>query len=152
MFVECDVTCWLFLYIYGSVVLPVLMPINIGNPYRLSNCSVSITLIYKSLKLVEAFCTSGPNLVIFAWMGDDFSYGHARDWHMDTQNTQADAGNDNTQRPKLSSCKNWMQGYEIISGHSYIWLLFHSLGKINQNVNSLGHIIFISPLTQWYIQ
>ena len=48
--------------------------------------------------LTKVFCTSGPNLVILASMGD---------WHTHWQtHRHTDAGNDNNWRPKLSSGKN----------------------------------------------
>ena len=30
--------------------------------------------------LTKVFCTSGPNLVILAWMGDELSRGQAQNW------------------------------------------------------------------------
>ena len=39
-------------------------------------------------------------------MGDELSRGQARDWRTDGRmDTQTDAGNDNTRRPKLASGK-----------------------------------------------
>ena len=38
-----DVTCWLFLYIYGLVTFPELLPIDTENPYRLSKHNVLIS-------------------------------------------------------------------------------------------------------------
>ena len=53
------------------------------------------------------FYTYGPNLVILAWTGDELSRGQAHDWRTDGgTDTQTDAGNDNTRRPKLASGKN----------------------------------------------
>ena len=47
------------------------------------------------------------NLVILAERGDALSRRQARDWHTDGHtHRQIDAGNDNTQRPKLASGKN----------------------------------------------
>ena len=57
--------------------------------------------------LTKVFYISGPNLVILAWTGDELSRGQAGvDAHTRT-NTQTDAGNDNTWRPKLASGKNY---------------------------------------------
>ena len=53
--------------------------------------------------LTKIFYIYGLNLVIRAATGDELSRGQARDWHTDTQ---TDAGNDNTRRPKLASGKN----------------------------------------------
>ena len=54
--------------------------------------------------LTKVFYTSGPNLVILAWTGDKLWHGQASDWRT---HRRTDAGNDNTQRPKLASGKNW---------------------------------------------
>ena len=55
----------------------------------------------------KVFCISGPNLVTLAWMSDELSCGQARDWYTHTRTHRTtDAGNDNTQRPKLASGKN----------------------------------------------
>ena len=64
--------------------------------------------------LTKVFCTSGPNLVILAWMGGELWCGQAQigvNLDIDTQtdrqtHTHTDAGNDNTRRPKLASGKN----------------------------------------------
>ena len=57
--------------------------------------------------LTDVFCIFGPNLVILAWTGPVLSRGQASDWHADRQtDTQTDAGNGNTLRPKLASGKN----------------------------------------------
>ena len=58
--------------------------------------------------LIKVFCTHDPNLVILAWTGDELSRGQASDYRthgrMDGRtDTQTDAGNDNTRRPKLAS-------------------------------------------------
>ena len=58
--------------------------------------------------LTKVFCTSGPKLVIPAWMGDELSCGQTRDWQTHRQtnrHTHMDTGNDNTRRPKLASGK-----------------------------------------------
>ena len=52
----------------------------------------------------KLFCTSGPNLVILAWTGDELSRRQAHDYRT-YRHTQPDAGNDNTRRPKLASGK-----------------------------------------------
>ena len=52
--------------------------------------------------LTKVFYTYGPNMVILAWTGDEFSQGTSS-WF---PHTQTDAGNDNTRRPKLASGKN----------------------------------------------
>ena len=31
--------------------------------------------------LTKVFCTSGPNLMILAWMGEKLPWGQAHDWH-----------------------------------------------------------------------
>ena len=52
------------------------------------------------------FYTSDPNLVILAWKGDKLSHGQAHDCYTYTQmDTETDAGDDNTRRPKLASGK-----------------------------------------------
>ena len=60
--------------------------------------------------LIEVFYTFEPTLVILTWTGHELSCGQASDWHThgqtDRQDTHTDAGNDNTQRPKL--VKIWM--------------------------------------------
>ena len=57
--------------------------------------------------LTKVFYTYGLNLVILAWKGDELSRRQASDYctHGRTD-TQTDAGNDNTRRPKLASGKN----------------------------------------------
>ena len=30
--------------------------------------------------LTKVFCTSGPNLVVLVWTGDELSYGQAQNW------------------------------------------------------------------------
>ena len=30
--------------------------------------------------LIKVFCTSGPNLVVLAWTGDELSHGQAQNW------------------------------------------------------------------------
>ena len=62
--------------------------------------------------LTKVFYTYGPNLVILAWTGDELLRGQASDYRTHGQtDTQTDAGNDNTRRPKLASGKNchWLQ-------------------------------------------
>ena len=54
----------------------------------------------------KLFCTFCPNFVVLAWTRDDLWRGQARGWRTHTHR-QTDAGNDNTQRPILSSGKNW---------------------------------------------
>ena len=61
--------------------------------------------------LPKLFCTSGPNVVILAWMDDELSCGEAHGSHTHGHihihmNTETDAANDNSQRPKLDSVKN----------------------------------------------
>ena len=57
--------------------------------------------------LTKVFYTYGPNLVILAWTGDELSRGQASDYRTHGRtDTQTDAGNDNTRRPKLASGKN----------------------------------------------
>ena len=52
----------------------------------------------------------GANLVILAWTGVDLSRGQASDYRTDGRtDTQTDAGNDNTWRPKLASGKNTLE-------------------------------------------
>ena len=54
--------------------------------------------------LTKVFYTYGPNLVILAWTGDELSRGQASDYRTHGRtDTQTDAGNDNTRRPKLAS-------------------------------------------------
>ena len=48
--------------------------------------------------LAKLVCTSGPKLVILAWMVDELPRNHARGWH-----THTAADNDNTQRPNRAS-------------------------------------------------
>ena len=55
----------------------------------------------------KVFYTYGLNLVILAWTGDEVSRGQASDYRTHGRtDTQTDAGNDNTRRPKLTSGKN----------------------------------------------
>ena len=57
--------------------------------------------------LTKVFYTYGPNLVILAWTGDELSRGQSSDYRTHGRtDTQTDAGNDNTRRPKLASGKN----------------------------------------------
>ena len=57
--------------------------------------------------LTKVFYTYGPNLVILAWTGDELSRGQASDYRTHGRtDTQTDAGNDNTRRPKLASGNN----------------------------------------------
>ena len=57
--------------------------------------------------LTKVFYTYGANLVILAWTGVELSRGQASDYHTHGRtDTQTDAGNDNTRRPKLASGKN----------------------------------------------
>ena len=57
--------------------------------------------------LTKVFYTYGPKLVILAWTGDESSRGQASDYRTHGRtDTQTDAGNDNTRRPKLASGKN----------------------------------------------
>ena len=60
--------------------------------------------------LTKVFCFSGPHLMILAWTGDELSCGQASDWY-----THTDTGNDNTQRPKLASGKNYFSYYLLSS-------------------------------------
>ena len=61
--------------------------------------------------LTKVFYTYGPNLVILAWTGDELSRGQASDYRTHGRtDTQTDAGNDNTRRPKLASGKNTIKG------------------------------------------
>ena len=62
--------------------------------------------------LTKVFYTYGPNLVILAWTGDELSRGQASDYRTNGRtDTQTDAGNDNTRRPKLASGKNHSWGF-----------------------------------------
>ena len=57
--------------------------------------------------LTKVFYTYGQNLVILAWTGDELSRGQASDYRTHGRtDTQTDAGNDKTRRPKLASGKN----------------------------------------------
>ena len=62
---------------------------------------------YKTIGiLTKVFYTYGPNLVILAWTGDELLCGQASDYRTHGRtDTQTDAGNDNTRRPKLASGK-----------------------------------------------
>ena len=58
--------------------------------------------------LTKVFCTSDPNMVILPLTGDELLPEQAHDYPTHRQvdgrtDTQSDAGNDNTQRPKLAS-------------------------------------------------
>ena len=60
--------------------------------------------------LTKVFYTYGANLVILAWTGVDLSRGQASDYRTDGRtDTQTDAGNDNTWRPKLASGRNTLE-------------------------------------------
>ena len=75
---------------------------------------------------IKVFCISGPNLVILAWMGYELSCRQARDWYTHTQTYRpTNAGDDNTQRPKLASGKNDPWNYDI-SMPAY-WFIFSFL-------------------------
>ena len=57
--------------------------------------------------LTKVFYTYGANLVILAWTGVELSRGQASDYRTHGRtDTQTDAGNDNTRRPKLALGKN----------------------------------------------
>ena len=76
----------------------------------------------------KVFYTYGPNLVILVWTGDELSRGQARDYRTHRQtdvDTQTDAGNDNTQRPKLASGKNEIIGIIFISITCTILCIFN---------------------------
>ena len=77
--------------------------------------------VHKTLgTLTKVFCIFCPNLVVLAWTGPELSRGQASDWHTDRQtDTHTDAGNDNTQRPKLASGKN---------DHHRTWLIMPTQG------------------------
>ena len=71
--------------------------------------------------LTKVFYTYGANLVILAWTGVELSCGQASDYRTDGRtDTQTDAGNDNTRRPKLASGKNVWQtdGQTVRKYHS----------------------------------
>ena len=70
--------------------------------------------------LTKVFYSYGPNLVILAWRGDELSQVITA--HTDGRtDTQTDAGNDNTRRPKLASGKN------DIHAKQRVQLLIHAL-------------------------
>ena len=56
-------------------------------------------------------------MVILAWTGLELSRGQASDWHTDWH---TDAGNDNTQRPKLTSGKNRRHGIKYFKWQHWI--------------------------------
>ena len=54
--------------------------------------------------LTKVLYSSGPNLVILTSMGDQLLRRKARGWHTHGHiQTQTDAGNNNTRRPKLAT-------------------------------------------------
>ena len=62
----------------------------------------------KTIKKNKVFCIFGLNFVILVWMVPELSCGQASDWYTHRHtDTQTDAGNDNTRRPKLAKGKNW---------------------------------------------
>ena len=72
--------------------------------------------------LTKVFCTFDPNLLILARTTHELLRGQASDWHTDWHtrahthtHTHTEAGNDNTQRPKLDSGENEEDSFEIIS-------------------------------------
>ena len=72
----------------------------------------------------KVFYTYGANLVILAWTGVELSRGQASDYRTHGRtDTQTDAGNDNTRRPKLASGKNVIH----LHGRTTRWLflVFH---------------------------
>ena len=75
--------------------------------------------------LTKVFYTYGPNLVILAWTGDELSRGQASDYRThERTDTQTDAGNDNTRRPKLASGKNQFNiafVYIDVAIHNFVW-------------------------------
>ena len=71
--------------------------------------------------LTKVFNTYGPNLVILAWKGDELLRGQASDYRTQGRtDTQTDAGNDNTRRPKLASGKNKTKHYYALDKSPYI--------------------------------
>ena len=63
--------------------------------------------------LTEVFCTSVLNLVILTWTGHKLSHRKAWSSHANTYthtDTQTDAGDNYTWRPKLASGKNETEG------------------------------------------
>ena len=83
--------------------------------------------------LTKVFYTYGQNLVILAWTGDELSHGQASDYRTHGRtDTQTDAGNDNTRRPKLASGnKKWI---DILICDSWFF-------------NWAWHFIFLSALS-----
>ena len=74
--------------------------------------------------LTKVFYTFGLNLVILAWTGDELSRGQASDYRTHGRtDTQTDAGNDNTRRPKLASGKKQLP-YPVIH-IIYLFFFFH---------------------------
>ena len=66
--------------------------------------------------LTKVFYTYGPNLVILAWTGDELSRGQASDYRTHGRtDTQTDAGNDNTRRPKLASGKKKSNPKQVLT-------------------------------------
>ena len=66
--------------------------------------------------LTKVFYTYGPHLVNLAWTGDKLSRGQSSDWRTHRRtHRQTDAGNDNTQRPKLASGKNYRASFYATS-------------------------------------
>ena len=77
--------------------------------------------------LTKVFYTYGANLVILAWTGVELSRGQASDYRTHGRtDTQTDAGNDNTRRPKLASGKNyiWRNYYTRNIAVNELWFFF----------------------------
>ena len=75
--------------------------------------------------LTKVFYTYGANLVILAWTGVELSRGQASDYRTHGRtDTQTDAGNDNTRRPKLASGKKRFPSYwpSVPDGFSHLAL------------------------------
>ena len=77
--------------------------------------------------LTKVFYTYGPNLVILARTGNELSRGQASDYRTHGRtDTQTDAGNDNTRRPKLASGKNSTNSYKHFFAENYTGHVFTS--------------------------
>ena len=86
------------------------------------------------------FYTSGPNLVILVWMGDDTQIdGHTvmdnlRQTYWDRQ-ADIDVGNDNTQRSKLALSKNKFKS------KMHIWFPQNSMEEAQGRADALQQLL-----------
>ena len=95
--------------------------------------------------LTKLFCTSGPNLVILAWTGDELSRGQARDYcthrrtHRQKQATTIPEGQ-NWPRVKILPWKSRVKfmGEVTVQSHN-VGPTFYGLTSLSFHVNRPSH-------------